>query len=364
MSKFEPTSSRWHEIAQFGIPTENAQIFVRLSPLILHLAAQAGTLERLDGVAQARLRAAAASQALLLAVLDGDVRNVVSALGQADIHSVLLKGVALAHSHYPAPSLRPRGDTDLLVPESDRDRAGDVLVKLGFAASGAVDGDLVTQQAQWRRTLPHGLVHTVDVHWRLFNPHAFAHVLSPEEVLNRAQPIASLGPYARGPSAVDALVLACVHRVAHHPGDDDPIWLYDIHLLVEALSPIDADAFVRLVRERQVARISADGIDRAHAMFHTRLPLALAALITADTLPVEPSAEFLKPGRRQVTVLASDLRALPGWRPRLRLLAQHLFPPIDYMERQYGVRGRARLAPFYAWRIVRGARRWVIRPRP
>jgi hypothetical protein len=138
----------------------------------------------------------------------------------------------------------------------------------------------------------------------------------------------------------------------------DPIWLYDLHLLIEALSPGDAEAFARRARDRRVVRICADGIDQTHRMFNTRVPEPLAALVEDNLSRYEPTARFLDV-RRQTGVLASDLRALPAWRPRLRLLAQHLFPPVEYMERRYGVRGRLRVAPFYAWRIARGVPRWL-----
>ena len=41
---------------------------------------------------------------------------------------------------------------------------------------------------------------------------------------------------ARGPSSVDALVLAAVHRIAHHFDSDHLIWLYDIDLIARSLT--------------------------------------------------------------------------------------------------------------------------------
>ena len=35
---------------------------------------------------------------------------------------------------------------------------------------------------------------------------------------------------------VNALVLACIHRLAHHQGRDRLVWLYDIHLLAGRLA--------------------------------------------------------------------------------------------------------------------------------
>src|SRR5215831_10265345 len=42
-----------------------------------------------------------------------ELRVVLAALADARVDAVVLKGAALAHTHYPRPELRPRVDTDL-----------------------------------------------------------------------------------------------------------------------------------------------------------------------------------------------------------------------------------------------------------
>ena len=54
----------------------------------------------------------------------------------------------------------------------------------------------------------------------------------------------------------------------------------------------------------------------------------------------------------------SDLRALPGWGYRARLMYQHAFPPPSYIAGMYMVSSRAWLPALYTHRIVRGAWRW------
>ena len=41
--------------------------------------------------------------------------RVLEALARAEVATLLLKGTALAYSLYPAPTLRPRADTDVLI---------------------------------------------------------------------------------------------------------------------------------------------------------------------------------------------------------------------------------------------------------
>jgi hypothetical protein len=61
---------------------------------------------------------------------------------------------------------------------------------------------------------------------------------------------------------------------------------------------------------------------------------------------------------RKVDILASDLKALPGWRQRLRLLREHVFPPAGYIRRRYAVSSPLALPALYAHRFVTGAFKW------
>jgi hypothetical protein len=62
---------------------------------------------------------------------------------------------------------------------------------------------------------------------------------------------------------------------------------------------------------------------------------------------------------RPVDVLISDLRSLPTWRQRTRLVREHLFPPPGYVLQHYGARSAALLPAYYLHRLVAGAGRWL-----
>ena len=63
----------------------------------------------------------------------------------------------------------------------------------------------------------------------------------------------------------------------------------------------------------------------------------------------EPSAAFLSRDRAQLATLVSDLRALPSWSDRGRLLREHLCPPSAYMRQVYAPSSRAPLPALYIW---------------
>src|SRR6202008_1615182 len=102
-------------------------------------------------------------------------------------------GAPLAYAAYPAPFLRPRGDTDVLVRPVNQDAARAVLLRLGYTEHAALSTQHVSQQAQYSRVLRTGVEHTIDLHWRTFNPAAFAECLTFDEMWMARTSVPPLG---------------------------------------------------------------------------------------------------------------------------------------------------------------------------
>ena len=343
-----------------GAPPADELIVRRDAALVWHRLVESGAAAQCPSSTSAALRQAANARALEAEIVNRELARVLDAAGDAGVRTVVIKGAAVAHTHYRHPHLRARGDTDLVVRPQDRGRLAAVLESCGYVPADAVDGTLVTQQGQWTRSLGRHLVHTFDVHWQVFNRHAFSHVLTTDEVLDRSEPLPALGRHGRVPHPLHALLLACVHRVAHHAGQEDTLWLYDIRLLAESLSDGEAAEFARLATERRVAAVCADSLRAAEREIGATLPGPLQEWLAhapwRDTR--EPTAAFLQP-HREVDHLVSDLGALPGMRARVRLVWQHLFPRPGYMLQKYGARSRMLLPYLYVKRIIAGAPRWL-----
>ena len=105
-----------------------------------------------------------------------------------------------------------------------------------------------------------GLEHVVDLHWRVANPQAVSRVLSHAELAARSQLIAVPGGRLRVPCPADALVLACVHRAAHHQDAHDLLWLFDIHLVASRLSEAEWRAVAGTARAGAVTALCARGL--------------------------------------------------------------------------------------------------------
>jgi hypothetical protein len=292
-----------------------------------------------------------------------ELRRLVAALDARGVRALLMKGAQLAYSHYRRSDLRPRIDTDLLIARKDREAVIEVLHENGYEGTGHVAGSLVMYQACYVRR-PHGVeIHVVDLHWKVANPQVFSDLVSYEELRAAAVPLPALGSGAWGLSATHALLVACVHRVAHHYDAERLIWLYDIHLIASRLAPEEWRAFEDLCQSRGVVQVCRRSLERASAAFGTAVPLLVA--IGPDLRPSEAeeaTAAFLEPGRRHVEQVVEDLRALPSWGDRARLVRQHLFPSRSYMRRSYAPSSGAPLAVLYVRRALQGARKWLARP--
>ena len=303
----------------------------------------------------AALRPGAAANAALELVRHREGRRLFSAFAAAGVAPILLKGGHLAYSVYDSPELRPRADTDLLVRDDEFGPVRRALGAAGYAPVPHVTGEVAFGQFQYSRTDGSGARHTIDLHRRIANPLAFAARLTYEELCDEAVALPALAPNARGPALWRALILACVHRTAHHGTSSRLIWLYDIHLLAARLKDRQWDCVVDAAAAKGLAPVVAAGLTDTVDAFGTILPPDLIARLTGHGAAADPDViAFLDRPPTLLRVAASDWRRLRSWRARARFLREHLFPAPSYIRHRYGVRSAAALPFLYAHRIVFG----------
>ena len=288
-----------------------------------------------------------------------ELSSMLRSLSAAGVRALLIKGTALAYSVYGAPWHRPRMDTDVLVSSEEVAAAERALSEAGYQRSNAMtSGEFVSHQASFERVDPTGVSHVIDLHWKIVNPQMLADSLPFDELWHDALPIAALDPSARMPSHPASLVLACIHRLAHHQGHDRLIWLEDIRLLGAQLDDAGWAALARLACERRVAGLCLDGLQQARDQLGATLPASVERALTAAA-PSEPSHRYLEGLLNRRQVLASDLAALGSWRARLRLIREHAFPPAAFIRERYGVKSSLLLPALYVHRLLTGAHKWV-----
>jgi len=284
-----------------------------------------------------------------------EITHVLDALAARRVFPILMKGAALAYSLYPSPAMRPRVDTDLLIPREDIAAARDVLLRRGYVEPAMTDGELVLGQIQMVKVDGFEIEHVFDIHWRISSQTLFADVLTYDEVHAGALAVPPLGPHARTASDPHALLLACVHPVMHHRNTDRPIWFSDIDLLARRLSDDGLREFARLALSKHVAGICARQLSVARERFQTPVPSDVTDML--ESSPSEPTAVYLRPHRRWHHELWWSVRNLRTWRDRRRLLREVFFPGAQYMLDTYhvGPRGVILLPALYFHRCAYGA---------
>jgi hypothetical protein len=303
------------------------------------------------------LREEAIRAATLEPLRADDLSEVLEALAQRGVEALILKGGALAYQVYESPDLRPRGDCDLLIDATCVGAAGDALRALGFMESLTSGDEHAVRQASFTRTGALGVQHAYDVHWAVTNTPLFASALRFEDLRARSVAIPQLGPHAHTLSFPDALLLACIHRVAHHHDSDRLIWLVDIALLRDRMTPEQHHAFWRQAADARVVAVCSRSIALAD-QWMSRLPHDLAQhwLSATEIDRKEPSQVVLDRTMTRGGVLAADLKALP-WRARAERLWQLAIPPASFMQASFGTRNRVLLPWLYVYRALRGVAR-------
>ena len=300
------------------------------------------------------IRAAAGETARL-----ADVRGVLAAFETEGIRVLIIKGTGLAYDIYPSPELRPRGDTDLLIAERDLDSVRRIFNSRDYTSPLTSGDTLAIRQQSFTRG-----GHVYDVHWDVANSPIVRNALPFDELLSRAIAIPRIAPNALAPSHVDALLLACIHRVAHHHDIERLIWLYDIHLLRQAMSADEHARFWQLAADRRVVAICERSIELADEWFAAAPHDRARDWLTVDQRSrEEPSAAFLKHDRNRGAMLGADLKAL-SWRGRIRRLRELALPPIGFMRQSFPSAPAAALPALYVWRGARGVLRLLRRVRP
>ena len=178
-----------HEISDLPEPNEWARMLGRLEQtrfeaLAYHNLRARGLGDAVPGHVMAHLRAANAQALARYHLLGEMVSPHFEALAR-EVDFLVLKGTAWAHTVYPEPHLRQSGDIDLLVRETDQERAGRVLEERGFTGS-LTSG--VDHGPEFSLAVPQAGVAYFELHPCLGRACDHPHV-NPEEAWNRAAPV-------------------------------------------------------------------------------------------------------------------------------------------------------------------------------
>lgn len=283
-----------------------------------------------------------------------ELRSVAAALHDQQVKALVMKGSALAYQIYPAAYLRPRADHDLLI-DAARIEEVRALFRSRDYKEHSTGGSLIIAQTSFSREADPG-AHVFDIHWRTSNVHVVSDALDAATLYEHAVRHPQI-EHLLVPSLDHSLLVALLHRAAHHHDSNRLIWLADIDLLVRRLGTETVGAILEDARTRGALSVCVRGLELTSRWFATPLP-ALPA-ITGDRL------QWLVARRvRRLEFFLRDLRALPSWRSRAQWLRELAFPSREFMTTHFAVKDEESLSRLYLRRGLRGARRLFRRMGP
>lgn len=262
-----------------------------------------------------------------------DQTGLRNLLAESGIRAVLMKGGALAYTHYPAPYLRTRVDTDIFISLRDIGKIRELFERSGYRLEGWI---YKSHQFKAMKSGFGGQVIKYDVHWRSSNNAAYARVLAHDSVLEEAVPIPQLDGF-NALSPRHALLQACLHRAANPNHDADRlIWIYDLHLILNRMTEVETLEFANLAVRFNIQAICLESIEKASQNFKTKVPQSALSVLRTPVPARTPAGAYTG---SQLALMMDDLRLLRGGRNRLDYVREFLFPPADYLLRRYGKTG-------------------------
>lgn len=290
-----------------------------------------------------------------------ELGEVLGALAEAEIPAVVLKGASLALTVYPDPGLRPMGDLDLLIAESQVESATRLMLARGYRIQEpeilpGINRELV--HAAHLQGGPAGRVE-LELHWNLIAGAADQRAVPSDWFFAQTAPFIlpfsppPARPYLHLHPAAHLLYLAAHQRLRHGDVPARLLWLYDVDQLIRRFE-IDWNSVLEQAGvfgwEQALADVLAQA---AHTLETPGLASVLAKLAAgrADFLLPATAASLTRRSRLRSTW--TFLRRL-RWKTRLLLVLALVFPSPAYLRWRYAPQ------PAWAWPFFYLVRWWQV----
>lgn len=265
-------------------------------------------------------------------MVDATTARVLDAFASAGVRSLVLKGPTLERALYEEGTIRPYGDTDLLVDPADVPRAGQALERLGLRLGLDHRDHPGIAEAHAQEWGPPGGRRTVDLHWRV--PGVEIDDASAWAVLvEHAVPFAIGGAVGESLDATGVAFSVALHAAHHGLLTRKPL-----EDLERALARYDRGRWAAAAV--LAARLDATPAFAAGLRLVPRGAAVADALGLGDQVTAERRLHLASPPRGALGLLRlTDAR---GPRERARIVRETLLPDERFMRAEYPVARRGR----------------------
>jgi hypothetical protein len=210
-------------------------------------------------------------------VLFGRTADVVRALADAGIDTLLLKGIPLALRYYREESTRPMADADVLVRENDAAAAVECLQRHGWASQQPLPRWPPPHRGSWAFRNDAG--HELDLHWHVFADCLGAH--DDDDLWEASVPLLVSGAATRALAPADQLLHVLAHGIHWNPLPSIR-WVADAAAIVSASeSALDWDRLLAQAKRRQLTMVVAAGLPYIRELLGVPVPDAVLTALAA-----------------------------------------------------------------------------------
>lgn len=281
------------------------------------------------------------------------------------VTALVMKGTALAYSLYEEPSARRRGDSDLLVRESDLDASRAALREQGFTKRHDPQG--LFFQETWLLDTCIGIVHSVDLHWQANDSPLLQRVLVLEEYFAGRIPLPRLAPQAFAPDPVLTFLQCSLNQAWHRAhgyliedecvmADVRLVWAWDNHLLAQSFDTVQWDRLAGLAADRGIAAFVLAALDLAHDHLRSFIPETVRERLASAPQDTKPVRRLLE--KNHLGSVRRDMSAIEGLAPKMRFLLGHAVPPSEHLRLKYPNSSHWPVPLLHLRRLAAVAMRW------
>jgi hypothetical protein len=329
----------------------------RIRPLVLQALTTAGVLSAMPAAVRDVLTAECRAISRQNLAIHAEMNRLAQVFSERGIAVIVLKGAYLDRAAYPGIGMREMDDLDILVHRADLEAAVQACLDSGYHPRRPFSTEADAEVHSHVSRLVKAGTAIVEIHWSV-TPPSLRQTIDPEELWAGSVPWPVAGSGVRALSAQDSLLHTCYHAAYHHYFEMGLRPLCDVARIVSTLSQgLDWDAVCRAARERRWNRGVYMTLAMARDLIGVQVPESvlsgLVRNLPAHVVMDAAAAELFETASDGYAVNVNVARIMAqGWRGRIALAWQRLFPPAAVLQARYATSADADVLPSIRRRIA------------
>jgi hypothetical protein len=294
-----------------------------------------------------KLKEANRNEIFRMMKMEGIFKTIMPLLSANDIKVIVLKGMALAHTVYSHPHLRPMTDIDLLVHPQEYQRATDILTTHGAKLIYANESKYIAESNFDVSFSFQGI--KVELHHHLMPPN-FKTAINRNTIFDNTKKtvIAGISCSILTP---EIQLFHLLHHLSRHMDYKLTrlIWLVDIHLFLNKYEPyFQWKKFFNLIELAHSNNDIYHSLILCNEFFKDKLPLDIPKPTNISLLK-DNYLQLCKDMSKPHAHIGSTtmIKQIQGWHNKIKYIRGKLFPSTDYVRYLFHQKNKKFIWRFY-----------------